>query len=228
MPLTVVVRDGRAAGKGFSGTMRARAFGLGRTQPAVQVGLVSTAASRMSSKERGYSRSVKKVRRTLGIGAGSLPDSLRYRNSDVGYRQLKRRIHRTKGGFDALAAKIARKAEKGARIKGLKPTSAMASGPRRRANQASAAGTAPDTTVCSAPVPTRCHLMHIRWRPYRGVTPRPKVGCWHQESRGSRAWVQAWVQNREISQVRANLSDSSRPEKALWNKGSLDGGRRET
>ena len=154
LPLTVVARDGRAAGKGFNGTMRARVFGRGHKQPIAQVGLVSTAASRMSTKQRGYTRSVKKVRRALGIGTGSLPDSLRYRNSDVGYRQLKRRINRTKGGFDAFAATVARKAAKGARIRGLKPTSAMASGPRRRADMANAAGTAPDTSVCTAPLPT--------------------------------------------------------------------------
>lgn len=154
LPLTVVVRDGRAAGRGFSGTMRARVFAVGGSKPITQVGLVSTAASHMAKKQRSYSRAVKKVRRTLRIGAGSLSDALRLRNSDVGYRQLARHIRRTNGGFDAFAAKVARKATKGVRVRGLKPTSATASGPRRKAQSATAAGTAPSTSVCSAPLPS--------------------------------------------------------------------------
>ena len=152
-PLTVTATGGRAASARFGGTMRARVFAVHRNSPVTQVSLVSTAASRMSHKKTGYARATKKVRKTLGIAKGSLPDVLRYRNSDVGYRQLVRKIRSTKGRFDGFAAKVARQAEAGRVIRGLRPSSAMESGPRRSSAQVEASAS-PETSVCDAPVPS--------------------------------------------------------------------------
>lgn len=156
MPLTVTTRQGRVSGVRFTGSMRARIYTIGERAPIAQVGLVSTAASRVAEKRRGYTKATKQVRRTLGIRRGSLPDSLRYRNSDVGYRQLARKIRSTGGGFDGFAAKVARKAEAGKVMSGLEPSSATASGPRRRAKASGlvTASAAPETSVCQAPLPT--------------------------------------------------------------------------
>ena len=152
LPLTVTAQGGRAAGVKFTGTMKARVFRLGQRTPVTQISLASTAATRLATQQRGYVRATAKVRRALGIAKGSLPDVLRYRNSDVGFRQLARKIRRTKHGFDGYAVRVARTAERGGRLRGLRPASAMQSGPLRRA--AVQAAEAAETSVCQAPLPT--------------------------------------------------------------------------
>ncbi len=152
LPLTVTVRGGKVAGTRFKGVMRARAFQLGRKAPVVQVSLVSSAASKMASKQQAYTKSSNKVMRSLGFKSTALPWALQFRNSVVGYRQLARQVRATKGGFDAVAAKAARKAQRKKPMRGLKPASAMDSGPKQVAQSVSAAEAA-DTSVCDVPVP---------------------------------------------------------------------------
>lgn len=156
LPLSVRTSGGRAAGKAFTGRMQARVFSTRIGSPITQLSLVSTAASRLARDRKGYQRMTSRVRGTLGIGKGSLPDVLRLRNDDVGYAQLIRAFGRTRGGFDAYARRVAGLARRGKAIGGLRPRSAASSGalPRVRARAAQSAP-APDTTVCSASLPSQ-------------------------------------------------------------------------
>ena len=159
-PLSITTSGGRAAGKPFTGTLEARVFGVGLDYAVVQNSLVSTAASHIAGSEtrRGYARAVNRVRRSLGIRRGSLPEVLRLRNGDVGYRQLMRASSRA-GGFDALAAYVAERAARGKRVGGLRPKSAMHSAApgqvsARRVKSANQASTSPNTAICDLGVPS--------------------------------------------------------------------------
>ena len=157
-PLSVSTSGGTAAGTPFRGSLTARVFDVGPRYAVVQNSLISSAASRMdgSGTRHGYSQSVSRVRRTLGITKGSLPDVLRLRNSDVGYPQLMRAAARA-GGFDALVDLVAYRAARRERVRGLRPRSAEASyAPARRPARGGKAAnqTAPSTTQCSPATPT--------------------------------------------------------------------------
>lgn len=167
LPLSITTSSGRAAGKAFSGHMRARAFSTRLSSQVVQTSLVSTAASKLARGSSSYSRMTSRVRSTLGIGKGSLPEVLRIRNDDVGYQQLIRAFAKTRGGFDSYARKVADLASKSKKIGGLRPKSAALSGadPGSRARaarsgtgapgRAAQGSTTPDTTVCSVAVPSQ-------------------------------------------------------------------------
>ncbi len=154
LPLTVKVKGGTAAGKRFHGTMRARVFTLAKRAPTTQISVVSTAASRMADQHRGYARSWKQAMRSLGFSRTAQSWSLQFRNSHVGYRQLIRKIRRADGGVDGFTKQLARHAKSGQRIKGLRPSSATASGPKRYGAQQVSAAAAADSSVCDVAVPT--------------------------------------------------------------------------
>lgn len=155
LPLTVKAKGGRAAGMKFKGVMRARVHHLGRKAPVAQVSLVSTSASRMAKKPAAYGKASRKVMRTLGFSPTAPSWALQYRNSHVGYRQLVRKVRATKGGFNGLAAKIARKAKHKNRMSGLAPATAMDSGPRQpKGAQSAALKEAADSSVCDVPLPS--------------------------------------------------------------------------
>ncbi len=157
LPLEVSTSGGTVIGKRFRGHLHARAFDATTDGGIIQLNVISTAATGMAADRRGYDRAVKRVRRALGIPSAAPADYLRLRNGHVGFRQLGRAAVRA-GGFDALAADIAKLAESGARLKGLRPKNANSSGAVRvRIAAASAArasvrqSTAP---TCSYPIPS--------------------------------------------------------------------------
>ena len=154
LPLTVTVVGGKAAGKPFKGRMKARVFALKKHTPTTQISLASTAASRLATQEKGYAKATKKVMRSLGFSKTALSWSMQFRNSHVGYRQLVKQIRSTKGGFDGFTAKLARKAKANKPMRGLRPTSAMTSGPRQVQGQTVSAAEAADSSVCDVPVPS--------------------------------------------------------------------------
>lgn len=155
LPLTLTVKGGKAAKKPFKGVVKARVFSLKKHDPVVQLSLATSAASRLGHTKRTYAKSHKRVMTTLGFSPTAQSWSLQYRNSHVGYRQLTRKVRRTKGGFDGLVAKLAKATNSKQRMKGLRPGSAMASGPRNLAQGAAVqAAEAADSTICDMPVPT--------------------------------------------------------------------------
>jgi len=160
LPLTATTSGGRQAGKSFSGTMRARVFSLKATAPITQLSVVSTAASQMAKSSKAYSNATKRVRRSMKIHAGALPDVLRIRNSDVGYSQLIKKYSHSKDGFNGFARSVANAASKSKYIGGLRPKNASVSGAvplslQARVAQTTPSDTIPDTINCSDNVPTQ-------------------------------------------------------------------------
>lgn len=156
-PLEVNVSGGKARGVAFTGNLTARAFVGNSTEPTVQVSLISTAASQMSAKRKGYAAATAKVRRTLGIGAGAFPSALRLRNSSVGYPQLMAAVRRA-GGFDQFAGRLVAAARAGKRIGGLQPSARARARFRDAISRVAVAGVKQqnDTSqpMCSLAVPS--------------------------------------------------------------------------
>lgn len=158
LPLSISTSGGRAAGKAFTGHMQSRGYSTKLASPIIETSLISTAAARLAKSRGSYARMTSRVRTTLGIGKGSLPDVLRLLNDDVGYAQLIKAFGSTGAGFDAYARKVASRAKDRKTVGGLRPRSASDSGPNPRARSsanAAQSAPAPETNMCSVALPSQ-------------------------------------------------------------------------
>jgi len=118
-PFVVTVTGGRVRGRAFTGTLRTIVSELG---PLVfkRVDLATTAASKMPlARSGGFDKHLASVRRALGFVRADNDQTLQYYSYAVGDQQLLRAVTRA-GGYDAFTSMLARTAQRGARVKGLR------------------------------------------------------------------------------------------------------------
>lgn len=118
-PFVVTVTGGRVRGRAFVGKLSTIVSELG---PLVfkRVDLATTAAAKMPlARTGGFDRHLASVRRALGFVRADDDQTLQYYSYAVGDQQLLRAVTRA-GGYDAFTSMLARTAQRGGRVKGLR------------------------------------------------------------------------------------------------------------
>lgn len=119
-PLKITSSGGFDLGKPFRGHVRAKSLSIGAMVPSVKLDLISTAATIMAGSGRNYSKSLSRVRKSLGIGVGAPDYIIQVLNTHVDDVLLER-AEKLNGGFSGVANSIARSAIADKRYRGLEP-----------------------------------------------------------------------------------------------------------